>query len=133
MLCFAFQKIPCPCTLPRNQLRNTSISCITRTSNFFPRSLLARPVFFSCLFAGSRNGRRHFGAYMWRSNVLGLRNCSSIASASYGVRSLRWYSSAKSLPVTKDEFKRALGWGLLGDAPVTFPSQQALGRYHGAA
>lgn len=30
-----FQKIPCPCTVPRTQLRNTSISRITGTSNIF--------------------------------------------------------------------------------------------------
>ncbi|KAF1944466.1 hypothetical protein EJ02DRAFT_510140 [Clathrospora elynae] len=44
---------------------------------------------------------------MWRSNVLRLRNCSSTAITSHGVK-IRWYSSEKSLPVTEKEFESAL-------------------------
>lgn len=47
-------------------------------------------------------------AYMWRSNVLRLRNCSSAPIRRYGVNiNTRRYSSEKSLPVTKEEFERA--------------------------
>lgn len=51
--------------------------------------------------------------YMWRSNVLRLRKCSSAAVSHYGVN-IRRYSSAKSLPISEREFisalKKVLPW-----------------------
>lgn len=44
-------------------------------------------------------------AYMWRSNVLRLRKC-CFTTTNYGV--CKWYSSARSLPVTAKEFEAAL-------------------------
>jgi hypothetical protein len=40
---------------------------------------------------------------------------------------MRWYSSVKSLPVTNDEFKQALGKGLLHDVSGVSTSKPALG------
>lgn len=122
-MCFLFQKIPCPCTLPRNKLRNTSISRITRTSNTLP------PLVAPCHFVCSQSGRAWvLGAYMWRSNALRLRSCSSTAIASHGIKTFRRYSSVKSLPVTNDEFKQSLAWGLLPDVSNASISTQLLGR-----
>lgn len=45
--------------------------------------------------------------YMWRSNVLRLRKCSSAGGARHGV-TRRWHSSEKSLPITQKEFDDAL-------------------------
>jgi hypothetical protein len=53
--------------------------------------------------------------YMWRSNVLGLRNCSSARPIHHGLR-VRCYSSA-SLPVSNGEFRAVLN-GLLKDKPA---------------
>jgi hypothetical protein len=49
-------------------------------------------------------------AFMWRSNVIRLRKCSSAAAW----RNTRWYSEQTSLPITNNEFEAALqktGWG----------------------
>jgi tRNA(Ile)-lysidine synthase len=46
--------------------------------------------------------------YMWRSNVLRLRKCSSAGGLRHGV-ARRLYSSEKSLPITDEEFHDALG------------------------
>lgn len=45
--------------------------------------------------------------YMWRSNVLRLRNCSSTATTRNGLNARR-YSSGRSLPVSEKEFEDAL-------------------------
>lgn len=45
--------------------------------------------------------------YMWRSNVLRLRSCSSTTVRKPGLKK-RWYSSEKGLPVSGDEFLEAL-------------------------
>jgi hypothetical protein len=52
-----------------------------------------------------------FDAYMWRSNVLRLRICSSARTGRCTV-SRRWYSDEKSLAVTGNEFEWALKRGL---------------------
>jgi hypothetical protein len=54
--------------------------------------------------------------YMWRSNVLGLRNCSSARPIHHGLR-VRCYSSA-GLPVSNGEFRAVLN-GLLKDKPAS--------------
>lgn len=46
--------------------------------------------------------------YMWRSNALRLRHCSSTAAARNGLN-IRRYGSESSLPISEDEFARALG------------------------
>lgn len=55
-------------------------------------------------FRGVFNGTAPF---MWRSNVLRLRQCSSTTTIHHGLRP-RWYSSERSLPITKEEFESAL-------------------------
>jgi hypothetical protein len=61
--------------------------------------------------------------YMWRSNVLRLRKCSSAAVSRYGMTT-RWYSAEKSLPVDEAEFEVALGkvlawnWNTPARAPL---------------
>jgi hypothetical protein len=73
-------------------------SCITRSSRSLKHSSLRRPI------------ARVFDAtalYMWRSNVLRLRRCSSAGVWRHGVKP-RWYSSAEGLPISEDEFTDAL-------------------------
>jgi hypothetical protein len=60
--------------------------------------------------------------YMWRSNVLGLRNCSSARPIHHGLR-VRCYSSA-GLPVSNGEFRAVLDgllenkWASKSNAPI---------------
>jgi hypothetical protein len=67
--------------------------------------------------------------FMWRSNVLRLRKCSSAGVLRHGVQPRR-YSSAKSLPVSEEEFTSVLRgimpelWGVEGNA--------SLGMWHSA-
>jgi hypothetical protein len=61
--------------------------------------------------------------FMWSSNVLRLRKCSSAGVLRHGIKP-RWYSSARSLPVSQEEFAGVLRgilpelWGVEGNAPL---------------
>jgi hypothetical protein len=61
-------------------------------------------LFLHWYFTGAFNAT---ALYMWRSNVLSLRQCSSAGRLRHGVKS-RWYSSTSSLPITEKEFEDAL-------------------------
>jgi hypothetical protein len=104
---------------PRNcdapELPIDQLSCITLSSRSFePQSSRRRP------FAGAFDAT---ALYMWRSNVLRLRKCSSAGARRHGVKP-RWYSSAQSLPVSEEEFTAVLRgilpelWGVEGKAPL---------------
>jgi hypothetical protein len=86
--------------LGRAELPNRPFfSCIARSGHSFgPHSSLRRRL------------ARAFDAtalYMWRSNVLRLRKCSSARVGRHGVKQ-RCYSSAKSLPISEEEFAGVL-------------------------
>jgi len=84
-------------TAPRRASDRPS-SCIS----FSRLSLSPRP--FLNRYTGVLNA---LALYMWRSNVLRLRNCSSTTTFRNGLNT-RWYSSKKSLPVSEREFEHAL-------------------------
>ena len=76
-------------------------SCITLSGHFYRPHV---PFVFN-IFAAASNAT---ALYMWRSNVLRLRKCSSAGGLRHGV-ARRPYSSEKSLPITDEEFNDALG------------------------
>lgn len=76
-------------------------SCITLSGHFYRPHV---PFVFN-IFAAASNAT---ALYMWRSNVLRLRKCSSAGGLRHGV-ARRLYSSEKSLPITDEEFHDALG------------------------
>lgn len=91
-----------------------ALSCIARFRLF---STLVH--FLHWYFAGASNAT---ALYMWRSNVLSLRQCSSAGRLRRGVNS-RWYGSTTSSPITEKEFEDAL--------QVVLPRRWALRRGDG--
>lgn len=84
--------------LRRAELPIDHFSCITLFS------LSLSPINPCIDLAGAFNAT---ALYMWRSNVLKLRNVSSTWTFRHGVNA-RWYSSGKSLPINEKEFEDAL-------------------------
>jgi hypothetical protein len=88
--------------------------CASSPSPAFVVHFLLR-LFLACLVLTSCSCLPVFNAttlYMWRSNVLRLRNCSSARPIRHGLR-VRCYSSA-GLPVSNGEFEAVLT-GMLKD------------------
>jgi hypothetical protein len=107
-----------PCGILRKPRNNDAVS--------FRRTICRALPFLVFLSAQHFLALAPFNAtalYMWRSNVLGLRKCSSTATARYGLTT-RWYSSGKSLPIDEKEFEAALGkvltwkWDTLPSTPL---------------
>lgn len=94
-----------------------ALSCNLGTIRVLKKFIIARSVILSfsisilsyCLLLWSIEFAVAINAtvsFMWRSNALCLRSCSSIPIHN-GLKK-RWYSGAKALPVSEDEFMQAL-------------------------
>jgi hypothetical protein len=96
------------CGISKSQPRNWG--ALSFRIDQFSRALPVLVISFEPQLSLGRRLARAFDAtalYMWRSNVLRLRKCSSARIGRNGVNP-RWHSSAKGLPISEEEFAGVL-------------------------